>query len=676
MRPFHSGDAPGKDGAFSLSGPPIAKAQQEARRMPPVSPDDIHLHRSLQDISASTRHALATFVVSRASRGKGGYRSTAWCIDTADPSARARRLTSSRFDARSLVADPEGRRLAFLSERDAEGGQQVHLIRFDGGEADALTHARPEIASLLGWSADGRRLLATQKMPWKEDEHDDPDADARPIVVRHLPYKMDGSGTRVGHRTRLVEIDADSGEVRTLVEGDFDVSEATWSPDGRRLAYSRSREGRQGHQSDLWIARGDGSEARRDTDDLYSVSGIRFSPDGSRLAFAAGHIEGDSIVGLYFFDIDSGHRTWAGGDELQLEGASVVWHPDGDRVATIAARRGLFEIAVVDARSGAASRVDIGLRHVTALAGSRDGLVFVAASVRRLDELYTVGWDGGGLRRRTSFNRGWFGRRLRPRVSKRRFEVPTETGGTETVEAWLMRPPEGEGPFPLVVDFHGGPQSVALIDFASHVYWYDMIARGYAVLAPNTVGSGSYGGEFARRLTGHWGEYDLPQVEAIVERLREEGIADRERLGCYGKSYGGYLSAWVAACSDKFKAAVVSAPVANLQSHGGTSDTGYYVTPYAMGADLHEAAEQYARLSPVEHAAKVKTATLFLQGQDDQRCPVGQSEEMFANLIRAGHAQSMMAVYPGGSHSMAGSGRPSHRVDYHRRVADWLSKYV
>jgi len=461
-----------------------------------------------------------------------------------------------------------------------------------------------------------------------------------------------------------------------LVEGDFDVSDAKWSPDGRTLAYSRKREGVQRHQADLWLARADGSEARRVTDDLYSVTGMQFSPDGRTIAFAAGHIEGDSIVNLYFYDVESGQRRCPQGDDLQLEGATIVWHPDGDRVATIAAHRGLFEIAIVDARSGVVTPVRGGLRHVTALAATREGLVFAAASVRALDEIHHVPWSGEGGRRLTAFNRRWFRARIRPRVRKRRFEVPTEDGGTETIEAWVMLPPEGDGPFPLVVDFHGGPQSIALIDFASHLYWYDVIGRGYAVVAPNPVGSGSYGGDFARRLTGHWGEYDLPQVEAIVAQLRAEGIAHPERLGCYGKSYGGYLSAWVAAKSDLFKAAVVSAPVTDLQSHGGTSDSGYYVTPYAMGADLHEYAEQYARLSPVEHAAKVDTATLFLQGQDDQRCPVGQSEEMFASMVRAGHTRSMMVIYPGGSHSLAGSGKPSHRMDYHRHVARWMDTYV
>ncbi|GAB2506707.1 S9 family peptidase [Lysobacter humi (ex Lee et al. 2017)] len=644
--------------------------------MRPVKPDDLYRHRSLQDLSAAAQHTRTVFVRSRASRSKGGYRSTAWSIDTASPGARARQLTASDFNARSLVIDPAGERLAFLSVRDPNRGQQLQLIRLDGGEARAVTDVREQFESLLAWSPDGRRLLALQSVKWQEDDLDDPQAKDRPIVVRYLPYKMDGSGTKVGSRTRLVEIDADTGDVRPLVEGDFDVSDAMWSPDGRTLAFSRKRGGLQRHQADLWLADADGGHARQVTDDLYSVTGLKFSPDGGTLAFAAGHIEGDSIVGLYLHDMGSGERRWLGGDELQLEGATIVWHPDGDRVATIRSRQGLFEIAVVDVASGEATAVDGGLRHVTALAASGDGLAFVAASVTELDELHHVRWDGSGERRLTAFNRRWFGKRLRPRVDKRAFEVPTERGGTETVEAWLMLPPEGDGPFPLVVDFHGGPQSIALIDFASHVYWYPMIAKGYAVLAPNAVGSGGYGGEFARRLTGHWGEYDLPQVEAIIRKLRADGVADETRLGCYGKSYGGYLSAWVAAKSDLFKAAVVSAPVANLQSHGGTSDTGYYVTPYAMGADLHESAEQYARLSPVEHAAKADIAILFLQGQDDQRCPLGQSEEMFANVVRAGNDRSMMVVYPGGSHSLAGSGKPTHRVDYHQRIVDWLQGHV
>ncbi|WP_456954169.1 S9 family peptidase [Lysobacter sp. HA35] len=390
---------------------------------------------------------------------------------------------------------------------------------------------------------------------------------------------------------------------------------------------------------------------------------------------ARGRIEGESLVQLYIHDVESGRRDCPKGDELQLEGASIVWHPDGDRIATIASRRGLFEIAVLHVDRGELTSVARRLRHVTALSDSGDGLVFVAASIRQLDETYRVDWDGGNERRLTSFNRGWFSKRLRPRVRKRWFDVPDAKGGSERVEAWVLLPPQGDGPFPALLEFHGGPESVTLLDFASHVYWYPLLAKGYAVVAPNPVGSGSYSPEFARRLCGHWGEYDMPQVEAIIRTLRDEGTIN-DSLGCYGKSYGGYLSAWAATTTELFKAAVVSAPVANLQSHGGNSDTGYYVTPYAMDANLFEANDRYTRLSPIDHVPDTSAAMLMLNGQDDQRCPVGQSEEMFANLIRAGNENCMMVVYPGGTHSLAGSGKPSHRVDYHERVVDWIVKHV
>lgn len=644
--------------------------------MQPFSSDDVFRHRTLRDPDGTPEQTQAVFVRSRANRKKDSYVSTVWSIETAPGTKRrARQLTSAQFSASSPIVDPRGERIGFLSSRRQHEGRQLHLLRLDGGEARAVTDAPEGIDSLLAWSSDGLRLLALQSYRWAEDDDDDPDAEQRPIVVRHLPYKLDGTGTKAGTRTRLIAIDAASGEIETLVEGDFDVGEACWSPDGGALAFSRKRGGLQRHQADLWVADRGGGNARQATDDLYSVSGLAFSPDGRTLAFGASRIEGDSLVNLYFYDVESGTRRHLDDDQLQLEDATVVWHPDGTRVATIGSRNGLFEVTVVEVESGEVARMERGLRHVTGLAASGDGLVVIAASMRDAEELYRVDWDGGGERRLTAFNRSWFRRRIRPKVCKRGFEVPDAIGGTETVEAWLLLPPEGDGPFPLLVDLHGGPQSVALIDYASHVYRWELVSKGWAVLAPNTVGSGSYGGDFARRLRGHWGEHDLPQVEAIVDQLRVEKIADR-RLACYGRSYGGYLSAWAAATRDLFRAAVVSAPITDIRSHGGTSDTGYYVTPYAMKAELCQNAEVFARLSPVEHAAQAGTATLFLQGQEDRRCPVGQCEEMYANLIRAGNERSMMVIYPGGSHALAGSGRPSHRVDYHRRIVNWVEQYA
>ena len=242
--------------------------------------------------------------------------------------------------------------------------------------------------------------------------------------------------------------------------------------------------------------------------------------------------------------------------------------------------------------------------------------------------------------------------------------LPAETGA-----------PGSGGPYPLLVDMHGGPHSIVLTDYAAHTYWYLLLSKGWAIVAPNAVGSGSYGRAFARRLRGRWGELDLPQYQAVVAQLQEERIADA-RLACAGKSYGGFLGAWAIGHCDLFRAAVVAAPVANILSHMGTSDTGYYVTPFAIGCGPEDDPERYRRLSPVNYCHDVHAATLLLQGEDDGRCPRGQSEELFANLVRCSDAVTQLVVYPQSSHAEAESGRPSNRVDYHRRLADWVEAYA
>jgi dipeptidyl aminopeptidase/acylaminoacyl peptidase len=269
----------------------------------------------------------------------------------------------------------------------------------------------------------------------------------------------------------------------------------------------------------------------------------------------------------------------------------------------------------------------------------------------------------------------WFRERPRPRAIKRRFEVPDGEGGSEKIDAWLMLPTDAKPPYPLLVDMHGGPQSVTLIDFAEHAYWYELCQRGWAIVSPNAVGSGSYGPKFARRLCGRWGELDLPQYLAVIGTLQQEGYAD-QRVACTGSSYGGYLSAWAVGNTGLFTSAVVRSPVIDIESHYGTSDSGYYVTPYAMAAEVTGGHERYHRLSPVRYCQDVSAAVLILQGQLDERCPLGQSEELFANLVRCGRSPCKLVVYPEGAHGVGRSGKPSHRLDYHRRLAAWVQEWT
>lgn len=607
------------------------------------------------------------------------YERTLWSVHI-DSDQPPQQLTSPLFAASSPALHPDGASLAFISRRN-DDGPQIHVLPLDGGEARQLTHTKDvQLSSIGQWGGDGSRLLVTATTQWQEDGEDDRRTVGRPpAVARFLPYKRDGSGITAGQRTHLYAVDAGTGDMQALTEGDFDVVCGAWSPDGERLAFVRHRSGRQRHRTDLWLAGAGGEGARVVVEQLASIESIAWSPDGRRLLLAAGKTEGDSCVQLWLVEPDGSEPRRLGDEDFELSaGARPLWHADGRRAATIGDVRGLHRLAIVDVEQGTVRTPSLHVQSVEALAQCGERLCMIGTGMRELDEIHSVDWDGNGARTHSCFNR-WFEDRQRPRASLRRFEVPNGKGGTEEVEAWLLLPAEGEGhgdgPYPLLVDMHGGPHSIVLVDFAAHTYWYLLLSRGWAVLAPNAVGSTSYGREFARRLRGRWGELDLPQYEAIIRTLQDEGVAD-DRLACAGKSYGGFLAAWAIGHCDLFRAAAVAAPVANIESHMGTSDTGYYVTPYAMAGEPREHRDRYHRLSPITECHNATAATLILQGENDGRCPRGQSEELFAHLIRSTDAPVELVVYPQSSHSEAESGRPSNRLDYHERIADWMQRHV
>lgn len=228
---------------------------------------------------------------------------------------------------------------------------------------------------------------------------------------------------------------------------------------------------------------------------------------------------------------------------------------------------------------------------------------------------------------------------------------------------------------PLLNDVHGGPAAYVQLDYDTNVFWQVLCAEGWAVLALDAVGSAGYGRDFADRLCGHWGEYDLPQHVAAVEQLQREGFCD-DRVAISGKSYGGFMSAWAIGQTRKFRAAVVMAPVGNIETHYGTSDGGYYADPRYMGGEAQFDRQLARELSPMRYVECATTPTLFLQGKEDERCPKCQSEELFVSMMRAGSTPAELVLYPQEGHHFLGDGAPSVRVDAARRIADWVRRHA
>jgi len=623
--------------------------------MSAASIDDLYLHEIIGTPSAG--QSGFSFVVTQANRDDDANRTAAWHCD-ASASAQPRRLTDPAAGATAVLQHPIAPRLAFL--RAVDGAAALHLIDLDGGEARQLATVGDRVTSILDWDAEGGRLLVTAEVSERDEQ--------APAVVESLPFKLDGFGLVVGKRVGLAEVDQASGECRWLVETPGDVREAKWSPDRTQLAWMQDASGSQRQRIGLWLRGADG-QARRLAENFASMREFAWSPDGRQLAIGGNTVEGASQSFLHVVDVDSGEARALGEVELAIPGC-VAWRDDGTLL--LEAKGGLQRVVRI-APDGAGREVVFAPSsgHVMSFACGPTGLAFVVADASSGPSLWVADRDGGNAREAGSFN-AW--RRDRPviRQELRRFEVPDGRGDSERIDGWLLTP-EGEGPWPLLLDMHGGPQSHVTFDLETHVHWPVLLSRGWAILALNSVGSDSYGREFAERLIGRWGDYDLPQYAAAVEALRADGLVSR--VAAFGHSYGGFLSGWALVEGLPLAAAAISAGVLDQRSHAGTSDTGYYVGAYAMGGDYPAATETYERLSVVRRAHDVRTPTLLLQGMDDQRCPVGQAEQMYSQMLRAGNAPVRMVLFPGGSHHVSSTGRPSHREIWYRELIDWLQQH-
>jgi dipeptidyl aminopeptidase/acylaminoacyl peptidase len=225
------------------------------------------------------------------------------------------------------------------------------------------------------------------------------------------------------------------------------------------------------------------------------------------------------------------------------------------------------------------------------------------------------------------------------------------------------------------VDIHGGPLGAWAPAPALEVHM--LVGRGYRVLLPNVRGSTSYGADWIRPQLGAWGGPDAADVHAAVDHAVSLGLAEPDRLGILGLSYGGFLVNWLAATSDRFRAAVSDGGVTNQVSAWANSDTGVeYCRAARMGDPLRaDGMELLWRQSPLAHVADLRTPILILQGEADRRCPPADAEQLFTALRVLGRTAEYV-LYPEESHTFHITGRPDRRADRMRRMLEWFDRFV
>jgi acylaminoacyl-peptidase len=685
----------------------------------PAQPDDVYRLLAPTDPCLSPDGKWVSFTVTRTAPSRDGYRSSVW-LAPVDGTVPARRLTyGPRNDSHARFA-PDGSSIAFLSDRrttveedpklDAEkhreDGVQIHVLPLAGGEARRVSDL-PRGVEDFAWSPDGRTfavLSASAGATREEDRRrrgrpappkpgENPLSDYR--YIDRLGYQFNGAGFIDDKDAHLWLVDAETGEARLLVSGPTAEAMPVWSPDGTRIAYAANRhpsadlhERRSIFSVD--VASGAVTTVAGGADAMFWVptwtndgsailaAGDRFPRAGFRTGiwrFAADGSEASSGTDLL---ADSPLKPDAGmnSDITRGEGTNLRPTADGKAVLFTAPINGSYELWRVSLSGGKPpKRLTEGRHYLSgwdAVAVKGDDVVAgIVCGATRMPEIHALDADKGAKTRTPR------------RITALNAELQDEIAWVEPCERWWDSDGRqiqgwlystGVGSQPLVLEIHGGPHT--LYGWSPVLEWQVLAGAGISVLASNPRGSEGYGEDFNRANLGDWGDGPMADVLAGVDQAVRDGLADPERLGVTGGSYGGYLTNWIVGRTDKFKAALTCRSVVDMGTLFMTGDiSGGEWAEIEFGKLPWEDPAYFWSISPISLARNVRTPLLIQHAERDLRCTIAQAEMYFTVLRSLRRPVRMMRV-PDESHELTRSGAPFRRAENLAQVRDWFTHFL
>lgn len=626
---------------------------------PQISPDGTRILYALTQTNRDTKKA----------------NSQLWLCAT--DGSNPRRLTWSGDRNGGGRWSPDGAHIAFVSDRVKKSG--IFVLPADGvGEAREITRHNQPVGD-LAWSPDGTRIAYTTSFdPANPYEADLPMGAAPPVrVTRRIDYKQDNRGYLGDTRLQIFVVDVATGERRRVTRDAVDYNGPQWSPDGAWLAAQVPN--RTGMYSQLALI----DAASGETHMIGPADGVvgswAWSPTGNSILFA-GDISQTWQLELFVYEVASGQVRRLT-DDLQCApdtGVATISPPaqpawlDEHHVLFHAVAGGASGLYTVDTQTGAIAQVQQtqALNSGLSMDAARRYAVQAHSRLDAIGEISVFDCQNGETRIITSYSAPVL--RQRPAAQWERLEV---LRGDFTTEAWLLKPPDFDPSrrYPVILDVHGGPNNY--YGYGFNLVQQCLASHDFLVVFSNPRGSLSYGRHFTQQVIQDWGGQDHLDLMAVVDAVLERPYADAEGTGIYGYSYGGYMTAWTIGHTQRFKAAVCGAPCFDLESFYGTSDIGHTFGELQFGGVPHAIGEWYAAHSPSAFAHQTRTPTLIVHGEADERCPIGQGEQMFIALTMAG-CEVEFARYPGGSHMILRVGPPEHREDYLARVLGWFQSHL
>jgi dipeptidyl aminopeptidase/acylaminoacyl peptidase len=674
----------------------------EAADRRPISETDLLDFVWTADPQIAPDGKAVAFVRVTVDRQRDTYASSIWVVPAEGGAARA--MTSGRRDTTPRWS-PDGRRLGFLRVVESEGRPapaQVYALSLEGGEATVLT-SMPEGVTTFDWAPDGAQLVVGSNVrgavsPLPEPGRPRP-SDAR--VVSRARFRTDGTGyLDAGRRSRLFFVTlrdepGKPGVSRPIGQGRLSDQDAVWSPDGAHVFFTAETAAEPDYAPSRVVL----MEATSVPGPLKEVAAVDGaisrpapSPDGTRVAFIASlngrPVRSYSQPDLFVVDRATGRVTnlterydydiggSLAGDQRAPRGSSAtrpIWNADGTAIITLAAAEGRVNLLRIDAATGAVSSITEGDQEVQGFTATRDGrAALLSAAPTRVGELHVGRLDRPGSFRQVATPSDGLMASLD--LAEPEMFWTRSFDGTR-IQGWILKPPgfDPSKQYPLILQIHGGPHAAYGATFTHEFLW--MAARGYVVVYSNPRGSTTYGQRFGNSIQHRYPGDDYRDLMAALDEVVGRGYVDPGRLGITGGSGGGLLTNWALTRTTRFAAAVSQRSIADWEAWWYSADFTLFIPSWFKGPPWQEQ-EDFVRRSPIEYIDRVTTPLMLIDGDSDERTPPAAGGEAMFRALKYRKVPVVMVRFPDEGHELSRSGAPWRRIDRLRHIVGWFDKWL
>lgn len=631
---------------------------------------------SLSNPRISPDGRLIVFNRGWADKMKDQSRSNLWLIDAKGPGRRLRELTAGNWRDTNPVWSPDGKKIAFLSDRD--GTTQIHVMWLDSRDVAQITRLE-RTPSDLQWSPDGKKVAFVMTVPDKDvplkvtlPERPEGAQWAKPaVIVDRLSWARDGVGPVPKGFSHIFVVDAIAGGVaRQITNGKYNHATPAWSVDGNTLFISGIRKPDAEYlrnDSEIYAIDLAGGQIQELTSRKGPDANPTPSDDGKWIAYTGFDDQMLTYTNSSIYLMGAkgeGKKLWAGA--LPSSPGNLAWAKDGKGIYYSMEERGSSQLYWLPL-DGAPVRLTEGAHMISQPSLSDGGEVsalrstpsdpphlvhFNVRTPKTIEKLLCVNEDVLEGRNLGQVDEMWW----------------TSSDGWK-IQGWLVKPAnfDASKKYPMVLYIHGGPWSMYNVGF--NWAWQNFAANGYAVLYANPRGSTGYGQEFINGIQYAYPGKDYDDLMSGVDAALKQGWIDSRNLFVCGGSGGGVLTAWIVGHTGRFRAAVSMRPVIDWYSFVGTTDGPNWYHQFRKRP--WEDPMEFAVRSPLHYVANVKTPTMVMTGEADLRTPMGQSEEYY-RALKMLKKETLLVRMPDEFH---GWRRPSHQLLQQLYLLAWFEKH-